>query len=436
MKARFILTLAAAAASLGVAGEADAQRVRVHDVPARPAMWAGADTNSATTYYNHGLSVLEERPAEAAAAFYWASRLNPGWADPLYARRVALMMADPRRLVNYIDGNRTTLRNPEVLAIDSLQLRALSLDPFLFQKLDKQLIKRYLLTVYTEASKDYAGNPDAALASFAVERQLDHADPFYRAWLAYSEGRFPAAIEQYERELRGARNKLRMRSDLARLHYLSGNYARSIEHLNAALEIARNREDREVVFVYENKAMLQHSLATVHARAGDAAAAREAYGRALQEDLAFAPAHARLSALALAAGDTASALSEMALAVETAPGDAVLHYDHGVLLARGGRIAEAVAELKRAAELEPYYAAPHFLLAFAHDRSDMHAEALEHYQAFLERAPRDDPQRARAAARVAELRSAHGRPHAVNGERVQASRPVRFPPNDEGCFRQ
>ncbi len=193
------------------------------------------------------------------------------------------------------------------------------------------------------------------------------------------------------------------------MHYLSGDAAKAIEHLTAALEERRKRENdsRENIFVYDSKALLEHSLATAHGKAGDVAAAREAYGRALQEDLAFAPAHAALAQLALAAGDTASALSEMALAVELAPSDAALRYDYGVLLARSGaRAAEAAAELKRAAELEPYYAAPHFILGVMHDGSDLRDEALEHYRAFLERAARDDPQRARAAGRLAELEAA------------------------------
>jgi hypothetical protein len=75
-------------------------------------------------------------PAEAAAAFYWAARLQPGWADPLYGRRVALLMTDPDRLVRYMEDNRGTIRSPEIQAIDSLQLRALSLDPFLVQTFD------------------------------------------------------------------------------------------------------------------------------------------------------------------------------------------------------------------------------------------------------------------------------------------------------------
>lgn len=400
------LFLLLAALALAGAAPAGAQRARVHETPPRPAMWAGADTNSAVSYYTHGLSLLERSPAEAAAAFYWAARLRPGWADPLYARRIALLMSDRHRLVDYMNGRRNVRRNPEVLAIDSLQLRALSLDPFLFQKLDRHMVVRYLEEVFADELRDSQGNRDESLARFEVQRFLDRASPSMRAWMAYSEGRFPAAIEGYERELRGARNKSRVRADVARVHFLSGNLPQAAEHMRKAIEEMREDDDREMVFVYESKALLEHSLATVHRRTGNRDAAREAYGRALQEDLSFYPAHVFLSEMALEAGDTATALSEMALAVEIAPGEPSLRHAHAVLLLRARRPIEAAAELEKAIELEPYYAAPRFLLAALNDASGVSDAARTHYRAFLERAPRDDPQRPRATGRLAELDAA------------------------------
>jgi hypothetical protein len=40
------------------------------------------------------LGQFELDPKSAAAAFYWAARLNPGSAEVLYARRASLLMAD------------------------------------------------------------------------------------------------------------------------------------------------------------------------------------------------------------------------------------------------------------------------------------------------------------------------------------------------------
>ncbi len=64
---------------------------------------AAADTNSANTYYLHGVNRIADRPAEAAAAFYWAARLQrvlargiafARWGDAGYYRLVAV--TDPQ----------------------------------------------------------------------------------------------------------------------------------------------------------------------------------------------------------------------------------------------------------------------------------------------------------------------------------------------------
>ncbi|HEX8904763.1 MAG TPA: hypothetical protein VF771_07980, partial [Longimicrobiaceae bacterium] len=98
--------------------------------------------------------------------------------------------------------------------------------------------------------------------------------------------------------------------------------------------------------------------------------------------------------------------AEMALAVEIAPAEADLRYEHGVLLLQAQHVVEGAAELQKAAELDPYYAAPHWVLGVVHDQSGMGPEALEHYRAYLSLAARDDANRARAEARVAELAAA------------------------------
>ena len=68
--------------------------------------------------------------ARAAAAFYHASRLDPTWADPVYARRIALFMAEPRMFSQYLRGSRRVVASPGVQRLDSLYLRALTLNPF------------------------------------------------------------------------------------------------------------------------------------------------------------------------------------------------------------------------------------------------------------------------------------------------------------------
>jgi hypothetical protein len=74
------------------------------DAPRRPRLPVEADTNDARAYFQLGQEMLERRPAQAAEAFYWASQIDPAWADPVYGRYAALLMSNPRRLVRYADG--------------------------------------------------------------------------------------------------------------------------------------------------------------------------------------------------------------------------------------------------------------------------------------------------------------------------------------------
>jgi tetratricopeptide (TPR) repeat protein len=231
------------------------------------------------------------------------------------------------------------------------------------------------------------------------------ADPFVGAWFAYAEGRFPAAAEGYERALRRGRDRCRsrLRADLGRIHFLAGNHARAVEHLAQAVADLRARDERELVYVYESKALLEHSAGVAHEEAGNLAAAREAYGRALQEDLAFHPAHVRLGWLALAAGDTAAAVGELELAAQAAPGDPGVLYEHALVLVAARRYPEAMAQLLVSAAREPFFAPPHLVMAKMHDASGMREEALRNYTDFAARAAADDPERAAALARIAAL---------------------------------
>ena len=70
---RHAVTMLAFVLALPVAGAAQ----QAGDVPARPALPAMSDTNSATVYHQFGVRRLRQDPREAAAAFFWASRLNP-----------------------------------------------------------------------------------------------------------------------------------------------------------------------------------------------------------------------------------------------------------------------------------------------------------------------------------------------------------------------
>jgi tetratricopeptide (TPR) repeat protein len=385
-------------------------------VPKRPKLPVGADTNHAGTYYSHGLRVLETRPDEAANAFYWAMRIDPTWAQPFYARRLALLMANPRFLVQYLTSrNRKFYQSKEVRSIDSLELRALMLNPYVIRDLDRAFVVAFWTAWYEQQLQRRGYRPGEIPRheiTLAIERELQgESSPRFRAWLAASERRFPEALEYYRKALGQDKD------DAADIHrrrghvfFLIGNDDSARVEMSLALAELRKQDTEEFVRLYDSKAVLEHSIGMIHERRRDFAAAREAYGRALQEDLAYYPAHVRLGLLALAAADTATALSEFALAVEIRADEPSVRYTYGSVLAHIGKVEEAAEQLRKAIELEPFYAAPYYLLGRVAEAAGEPADAVTHYEAFVARAPGNDGSLAHARARVSALSAVAGKP--------------------------
>lgn len=379
------------ALALALAAPLDAQRT---DAPRRPRLPAAADTNDARAYYRFGQENLERRPEEAAAAFYWASQIDPGWADPLYGRHAALLMSHPRRLMLYQAGDRRTRLSAEALRIDSLYFRALRLDPFVQRPFEREVIRLWVVTALTQ----FDPNADVALASFYTESILRDMPPLLRGRVLAGEGRLPQALRAFDEALdegRARRSETRrhIRHERGRLFALAGNDSAALAELQLAIDAGVEEEREELVRFYDSKAVLEYSRGRVLERTGDLAAARDAYARALLEDLAYHPAHMRMAALALAEGDTATAVQEMALAAEAGADDAVARTTYALLLVSQRRLDEAEAQLAAAVEVAPHFADPWYLLGLVRDwrGSD---RSLEAYRGFLDRARRDDPRRA------------------------------------------
>jgi tetratricopeptide (TPR) repeat protein len=374
------------------------------DVPRRPRLPAAADTNDARAYLRLGEELLLRRPRDAADAFYWASQIEPGWADPLYARHVALLMSEPRRLVLYYQGDRQTRRSAVVQSIDSLYYRALRIDPFLQRRFDRELIRTWLITWMSQGSHDV----DVPLVAFYSEQIMRDLPALARARVLAGEGRLAQALQAFDQALRERNRRwsepLRViRHERARMFARAGNDSMALVELRHAVDAGVEEEQGdELVFFYQSKAVLEHSMGRVHEHAGDVDAAREAYARALMEDLAYYPAHVRMGVLAMASGDTATAVQELALAAEAGHDDASVRLVYATLLASLRRLPEAEAELVAATELAPYYAEPWFLLGMVRDwrQADNAGDA---YRAFLARARADDPRRPQVEPLVASL---------------------------------
>ena len=361
----------------------------------RPKLRDVTDTNDAQAYYDAGLQRINNDPDYAADAFYWAARINPGWGDPLYGRRAALLL-QKRTLLNAYMADNYRSRGKELSALDSLYARALMLNPFLYRRLDRQLFINWLTDGDRQAQAEYA---------YEINTAIMRAPPATQAWYAYSNGNFPRALELYGRAIEQTRETAGLHIERARILGMRNEVESAVAEFQLALGELRQKEDKKLVVIYNSKALAEYSIATLLEGAGDAKKARDAYGRALQEDLSYYPAHMRLGLLALTEGDTTAAMSELALASDIATDDAYVHYLNGWVLGKAKHTAEAVTELKKATELEPYYALPNLVLGAQYETLEKGPEAVAAYERFLALASQHDPQRTFASERVEDLKA-------------------------------
>lgn len=398
--ARAVLVVLAAAAIMAL----PAQAQRLGPPVKRPALRDVTDTNDAHAYFNLGLERFELNADEASAAFYWAARINPAWGEPIYARRAALIMSDRGLLKNVMEGTRRTLESPEMRRLDSLQLRALFASPFLYRQLDRPMFLTYFKESVKRDIRSRGGNDQAGDLDYAIDGYLRTSGEYTRGWMAYGAGDFTSALTHYALAVGAARDKASIRIERARILAMQGQAASAIAEFKLALDEMRTKDQKDLVVFYNSKALAEYSIGVLQEGAGDAAAARESYGRALTEDLAYYPAHTRLGLLALGTHDTATAISELALSAQLAPDEPHVHYLNGFVLAHSNRAADGVTALKKAVELEPYYALPYLLLGQVYEQLGKGPEALAAYQGFLARASAGDGQRAYAMERAGELK--------------------------------
>jgi tetratricopeptide (TPR) repeat protein len=352
-------------------------------VPKRPELFAGADTNSWFTYYQAGLSNLRRRPDLAADDFYWAQRLNPGAPEPLYAGWVAYWKRRPERFWDYVAGKRYVVESKEVQHIDSLRLKALQMNPMMYQGLWIEL--------------------------FDDESALNMSlDPAMQGIIAYAHGNPMKAAERLGVAVKSKENRS-FRYERALALYQIAQYDTAANELQLLIDDMKKREEKKLVRMYESKQMYEYAIGILMLSKGDTSAARDALGKALTEDLAFAPAHVALSRLAAATGDTATAIQELSQAVEIDSTDVVAHYQLGVHLMMQNKTEEAKAQLRKAIALEPYFAQPYFPLAYILEFDENNKEAADMYLAYAARATRAEEQRASVArTKAAALQKAGG----------------------------
>jgi tetratricopeptide (TPR) repeat protein len=326
--------------------------------PKRPKLDRDADANDWRAYYMAGMKVIVENPAKAADMFWWASRLSPGSPEPLQARWVALWLRDPGLLRSRMKpGGKDEAK---ALAIDSVLLAALEIDPFVPQQ--------YSRLVYEEMPGMWSG------------------DAFTTGFLAYTEGNYGLALSNLKRASTGEASRparyVRALSFAAQRQYDS-----VAAELTALAALAREDNAKRTRIVYETSSIYEYGAAMAKARLGDMNGARASLTRALEEDLAMAAAHVALAQVAEKQGYTEEALREWTAALELRPGNAAWHDGYATALRNAKRDEEAVAAYEKAIALEPHWAAPYWNLAVALEQLGRKPDAARRYQEFAARAP-------------------------------------------------
>ena len=345
--------------------------VAAQDDPPRPPLPAGSDPRHWEPYFDLGVRIFRQTPAGAYEAFTWANRFDPTRAEPYFARYAAFFAkAKPEDVGAYFRGDESILRRPDILAADSMRLRALMRNPFVHRGLEILIF-------------------DRMPGSIADDRDT-------RAWIAYSNGEFPRAIDLLTRAIERGRGDVRWRRfDRAIAYVAMGDYRQALADIRTLVDELRAEDERGALRFYRSKHFLLYMIGMLHTQLRDHAAARTAFQEALVEDAAFAYANAGLAALSRIQRNNAQAADEYALAVQLAPDDGVLHQWYAQVLLDLNRFDEAEREVQAAIVREPWWPAPHDLLGRLREKQGRPDLALEAFARYVELAPAADA-RARA----------------------------------------
>ena len=330
-------------------------------VPERPRLAAGADTNDAAAYYEYAI-LPKTSWKKAQDAFYWAYRLDPRSTVYILAQWQALWFKQPAEWrLEYREGTEFVLKSKESRQLDSLYRNVMTRNPF---------------THFT--------------GCYYPEWIADVSDPLAAGSILYDGGCFKESAVKLEAALAKRPGLVGVRIDRARALAFSGANGSALAELQTALDTLRARDGTRLRQFYVSKEMIEYMRGLLLTEEERYDEARDAYGRALVENLAFYHAHERLAEIALRKRDVESAIAEFELAVQLEGSDPVLRHDYAVALmnARPRRYADAEVQLRKAIELDPDFPTSYFNLAAALGQQGKKAEAVDSYRQFIARAPR------------------------------------------------
>ncbi len=321
----------------------------------RPPLLPRQDTCEADAYVRLARSRLLngdlEGHAEAEAALIWASRLDPGSADPPYLLAVAVLR--PVVIQAYRSGRfthgllRREFTPPRVRYLDSLMREAWLREPFL----------------------DFDLEPLLSMGVFPPPEEIH--DAAQRGYVAYHALNPRLALDSWAEAIAGSPSRIDLRFHRAHAFYWLKMYDSTVVELRAVLaarDSAASDTGRTIVFPDNDL------LASV--------------------------------------SDTAGAMNEIVQAVDIAPREPWLLGYYGYMLLKAGRPADAIVQLNAAIALDSSYATPYFLVGVAETSLRRDSAALASFESFLQRSARSDERRAWTRQRMGAIRSTMLKPSA------------------------
>jgi tetratricopeptide (TPR) repeat protein len=406
----------------------------VLEPPARPRIilhtgdTASIDTNDARAYYVAGMAVTARREA-AAAAFYWASRVDPSWSQPLYQRWSLLRLY----------ATSPAMRG----GIDSLLIAAFDRDPFFRDNLylrNKATVESLAVTQAVAAARCVTRydpmqimprpqlgewncdswyswpayleirrctDPAAEGCAWPTGRVYDRSTEWY---VAYGNTDYAAASRLLARRIKARPDSIVYYYRRAKAQFFLSQYDSAAATLRGGITRMERPRSKAARGWFFTPAEFAYAIGIVRQTQGQDSAARAAFHESVTLEPRLAMGHLHVATAALAAHDTATAIAEGRLAADIRPDDPVVQLVLGYTLLNAGQTADAATHLDAAIAADSAYALPYLYLGEARLLQHDTAGAAAALGGFLSRARRDDTHRRTASAQLAALEAVPAAP--------------------------